>query len=74
MAQAARLADLAVVPHPDATDLSSSDALHAVLFDSGRPVLVAPKLEPTTDRQPGRDRLERLGRECDRGAQPACPG
>jgi nucleotide-binding universal stress UspA family protein len=48
VAQAARLADLAVVPHPDATDLSSSDALHAVLFDSGRPVLVAPKLEPAT--------------------------
>ena len=46
VAQSARLADLAVVPHPDATDLSSSDALHAVLFDSGRPVLVAPKKEP----------------------------
>jgi nucleotide-binding universal stress UspA family protein len=48
VAQSARLADLAVVPHPDATELSSSDALHAVLFDSGRPVLVAPKIEPDT--------------------------
>ena len=48
VAQSARLADLAVVPHPDARDLSSSDALHAVLFDSGRPVLVAPKKEPVT--------------------------
>ena len=46
VAQSARLADLVVVPHPDAADLSSSDALHAVLFDSGRPVLVAPKKEP----------------------------
>jgi nucleotide-binding universal stress UspA family protein len=37
VAQQARLADLTVVPHPDAgEDVSSSDALHAVLFDSGR--------------------------------------
>jgi len=44
VAQQARLADLTVVPHPDAgEDVSSSDALHAVLFDSGRPVLVAPQ-------------------------------
>ena len=48
IAQATRLADLAVVPHPDAAELSSSDALHAVLFDSGRPVIVAPKREPST--------------------------
>ena len=48
VAQQARLSDLAVVPHPDAAELSSSDALHAVLFDSGRPVLVAPKREPGT--------------------------
>ena len=48
VAQSARLSDLVVVPHPDAADLSSSDALHAVLFDSGRPVLIAPKLEPAT--------------------------
>lgn len=47
-ARLARLADLAVVPHPDAAELSSSDALHAMLFDSGRPVLVAPKHEPAT--------------------------
>ena len=44
VAQQARLADLTVVPHPEASeDESSSDALHAVLFDSGRPVLIAPR-------------------------------
>jgi nucleotide-binding universal stress UspA family protein len=44
VAQQARLADLTVVPHPEASDdESSSDALHAVLFDSGRPVLIAPQ-------------------------------
>ena len=49
VAQQARLADVTVVPHPDAgEDVSSSDALHAVLFDSGRPVLIAPQVAPTT--------------------------
>jgi nucleotide-binding universal stress UspA family protein len=49
VAQLARLADLTVVPHPEADeDLSSSDALHAVLFDSGRPVLIAPLTPPAT--------------------------
>ena len=44
VAQLARLADLCVVPHPEGGDeVSSSDALHAVLFDSGRPVLIAPR-------------------------------
>ncbi len=44
VAQQARLADLTVVPHPDSgEDVSSSDALHAVLFDSGRPVLISPQ-------------------------------
>jgi nucleotide-binding universal stress UspA family protein len=38
-----------VVPHPEAgEDVSSSDALHAVLFDSGRPVLIAPREAPAT--------------------------
>ncbi len=47
VAQLARLADLTVVPHPEAgDDVSSSDALHAVLFDSGRPVLIAPHKPP----------------------------
>ena len=47
VAQQARLSDLTVVPHPDAgEDVSSSDALHAVLFDSGRPVLISPQLAP----------------------------
>src|ERR1700679_751423 len=49
VAQQARLADLTVVPHPDAgEDVSSSDALHAVLFDSGRPVLISPQVTPAT--------------------------
>lgn len=48
VAQLARLADLTVVPHPEAgDDVSSSDALHAVLFDSGRAVLIAPQAAPT---------------------------
>jgi nucleotide-binding universal stress UspA family protein len=48
VAQQARLADLTVVPHPEAgEDVSSSDALHAVLFDSGRPVLISPQIAPT---------------------------
>ena len=47
VSQQARLADLTVVPHPEAgEDVSSSDALHAVLFDSGRPVLIAPRTAP----------------------------
>jgi nucleotide-binding universal stress UspA family protein len=47
VAQLARLADLTVVPHPEAAEeVSSSDALHAVLFDSGRPVLIAPHAAP----------------------------
>ena len=49
VAQLARLSDLTIVPHPEAgNDLSSSDALHAVLFDSGRPVLIAPQAAPAT--------------------------
>jgi nucleotide-binding universal stress UspA family protein len=49
VAQQSRLADLTIVPHPEAgNDTSSSDALHAVLFDSGRPVLIAPQKTPTT--------------------------
>jgi nucleotide-binding universal stress UspA family protein len=49
VAQQSRLFDMAVVPHPDADeDVSSSDALHAVLFDSGRPVLIAPQDAPAT--------------------------
>jgi nucleotide-binding universal stress UspA family protein len=49
VAYQARLADLIVVPHPASTaDVSSSDALHAVLFDSAQPVLIAPRIAPTT--------------------------
>ena len=47
VAQQARLADLTVVPHLEsASDASASDSLHAVLFDSGRPVLIAPRESP----------------------------
>jgi len=47
--QFARLADLTVVPHPGSEDgASASDSLHAVLFDSGRPVLIAPPVVPET--------------------------
>jgi len=49
VAQLARLADLTVVPSPEAgDDVSSSDALHAVLFDSGRPVLISPQKAAST--------------------------
>ncbi len=49
VAQQSRLYDLAVVPHPEAgEDVSSSDALHAILFDSGRPVLIAPRQAPAS--------------------------
>ena len=49
VAQTSRLYDMAVVPHPDAgEDVSSSDALHAILFDSGRPVLIAPRTAPAS--------------------------
>ena len=44
---AARLSDLTVVPHAHSgEEVSSSEALHAVLFDSGRPVVIAPKISP----------------------------
>jgi nucleotide-binding universal stress UspA family protein len=47
VAQQARLADLTVVAHPEAgEDVSSSDALHAALFESGRPVAIAPQIPP----------------------------
>ncbi len=43
VAQLARLADMTVVPHLDLDrDSIFADALHAALFDSGRPVLIAP--------------------------------
>ncbi|MDE2199902.1 MAG: universal stress protein [Rhodospirillales bacterium] len=49
VAQQARLSDLTIVPHPESgEDVSSSDALHAVLFDSGRPVLIAPHDPPAS--------------------------
>jgi nucleotide-binding universal stress UspA family protein len=45
----ARLSDLIVVPHPkSAEEVASADALHAVLFDSGRPALIAPVGIPAT--------------------------
>ncbi|OYV41165.1 MAG: universal stress protein UspA [Acidocella sp. 20-61-6] len=45
----ARLADLTIVPHPQhGEDVASADALHAVLFESGRPVMMAPFAKPAT--------------------------
>jgi nucleotide-binding universal stress UspA family protein len=47
--QQARLADITVVPHPISGEaLSSWGTLHAVLFDSGRPVVIAPRSEPSS--------------------------
>jgi nucleotide-binding universal stress UspA family protein len=47
VAHQARLADLIVVPHPASDrEISSSEALHAVLFDSAKPVLIAPRIAP----------------------------
>ncbi len=49
IAHQARLADLTIVPHPQAgEDVAAADALHAVLFDSGRPVLLAPVEAPAS--------------------------
>jgi nucleotide-binding universal stress UspA family protein len=49
IAHQARLADLIVVPHPASDkEVSSSGALHAVLFDSAQPVLIAPRIAPST--------------------------
>ncbi|HUW79419.1 MAG TPA: universal stress protein [Acidocella sp.] len=49
IAHQARLSDLTIVPHPQAgEDVAAADALHAVLFDSGRPVLLAPVEPPVT--------------------------
>ena len=47
----ARLSDLAILPAPSRTDEDDgggSDALHAVLFDSGHPVLIAPPTAPAS--------------------------
>jgi len=45
----ARLADVVVVAHPVSDkEVSSSDALHAVLFNSAKPVLIAPRITPST--------------------------
>jgi nucleotide-binding universal stress UspA family protein len=49
IAHQARLADLTIVPHPQhGEDVAAADALHAVLFDSGRPVMMAPFERPET--------------------------
>ncbi len=47
VAQAARVADVTVLARPDhGADVTTSDALHAALFDSGRPVLICPRRAP----------------------------
>jgi nucleotide-binding universal stress UspA family protein len=43
----ARVSDLTILAHPAREqDAAASDSLHAVLFDSGRPVLIAPPRPP----------------------------
>ncbi|NVN10769.1 MULTISPECIES: universal stress protein [Nguyenibacter] len=45
----ARLSDVTIVAHPDSgEEVSSSETLHAILFDSGRPVIIAPRQVPQT--------------------------
>jgi nucleotide-binding universal stress UspA family protein len=45
----AQLADLTILPNPsDDPDGTGADRLHAVLFDSGRPVLIAPPSAPAS--------------------------
>lgn len=49
VAHQARLADVVVVAHPASNkEVSSSAALHAVLFDSAKPILIAPQTAPST--------------------------
>ena len=49
LANLAMLADLTILPHPnDEEDAAASECLHAVLFESGRPVLIAPAAAPGT--------------------------
>ncbi len=45
----AMLADLTILPHPsDDEEVNASECLHAVLFESGRPVLIAPPVAPAS--------------------------
>jgi nucleotide-binding universal stress UspA family protein len=47
VAALARLADLTILPHPGEDEgVEAQDCLHAVLFDSGHPVLIAPNEAP----------------------------
>ena len=49
VAHQGRLADLTVVSHPAKGEAASSTgALHAALFDSGRPVMIAPRQAPSS--------------------------
>jgi len=44
-----RLSDITVVTHPNSGGhISSSEMLHALLFESGRPILIAPKEKPVS--------------------------
>jgi nucleotide-binding universal stress UspA family protein len=46
MPSLAQLADLTILPHPSDDLDTGSDSLHAVLFDGGHPVLIAPCAAP----------------------------
>lgn len=42
-----RLSDITVIAHPSSNEhISSSEMLHALLFESGRPLLISPKEKP----------------------------
>ncbi|MDI2091270.1 universal stress protein [Commensalibacter oyaizuii] len=44
-----RLSDITVLSHPNSDEhVSSSEILHTLLFESGRPVVIAPKENPTS--------------------------
>ncbi|CAK7192358.1 hypothetical protein COMNV_00553 [Commensalibacter sp. Nvir] len=44
-----RLSDAIVISHPNADEhVSSSEIIHTLLFESGRPVIIAPKVPPHT--------------------------
>lgn len=44
-----RLSDITIISHPDTeSEFSSSEVLHTLLFESGRPIIIAPKEKPAS--------------------------
>ena len=58
-----RVFDLIVVEHPDKLASFAEATLEDALFESGRPVLMAPATPPAERRRARADRLERLDRD-----------